>query len=97
MNRAQLCSERVAAGKAYNEAVATLRKAWTRLAAIDRTLQNRHVAGGEAIRSWHFRRLELNDSLRALQHSEYLPRLIGQEWSTEAEKVSDVQIESFKP
>lgn len=98
MNRQQLTAERDAAGAAYTAALDSFKEAWARLAAIDRTLQNQNVAQGEAIRSWHFNsRNGLEDALRALQHIEFAPRLIVNDWHDRAVQLSDQQIEGFKP
>ncbi|WP_426615746.1 hypothetical protein [Bradyrhizobium sp. McL0616] len=98
MNRQQLRAEREVAGAAYAKAVETFREAWARLAAIDRTLQNQNVAQGEAIRSWHFAsRKLLEDGLRALQHSDFAPRIIVNDWHDRAVELSDKQIGAFKP
>lgn len=98
MNTRQLRAEREAAGAAYVEALAVFREAWARLAAIDRTLANANVAQGEAIRSWHFAsRNRLEDGLRALQHFEFAPRIIVNDWHDRAVALSDRQIEEFKP
>ncbi len=71
---------------------------WARLAAIDRTLGNANVAQGEAIRSWHFAsRNRLEDGLRSLQHFEFAPRIIVNDWHDCAVQISDKQIEGFKP
>ena len=92
MTLEQLNTERQAAGKAYADALARLQDAWVRLAAIDRTLRNGNVNPHESIRSWHFRRLELADSVRALQHTEFCPRIDAREWNRAAEALSDLQI-----
>lgn len=97
MNLQQLHSERKAAGAAYVEALGAFRDAWARLAAIDRTLQNQNVAQGEAIRSWHFAsRNRLEDGLRGLQHLEFAPRILVNDWHDRAVQISDHQIEGFK-
>jgi hypothetical protein len=97
MNTKQLRAERASAGAEYAKAVETFRDAWARLAAIDRTLSNANVAQGEAIRSWHFAsRHSLENGLRALQHSEFLPRILVQHWHDHAVQLSDRQIEEFK-
>lgn len=98
MNRRQLQAEREAAGAAYVEALGAFREAWARLAAVDRTLANANVAQGKAIRSWHFAsRNRLEDGLRALQHSEFAPRIIVNDWHDRAVAISDRQIQEFKP
>ncbi|GLR91315.1 hypothetical protein [Bradyrhizobium iriomotense] len=98
MNREQLQVERQAAGQAYAEAAEAFREAWARLAAIDRTQSNSNVAQGEAIRSWHFAsRNKLEDGLRALQHLEFAPRLIVNDWHDRAVAISDKQISEFTP
>lgn len=98
MNRQQLTAERDAAGAAYVEALNAFREAWARLAAIDRTHSNANVTQGETIRSWHFKsRNGLEDALRALQHIEFAPRLIVNDWHDRAVQLSDQQIEGFKP
>jgi len=98
MNRQQLQAERQAAGAAYMEALGAFREAWARLAAIDRTLANANVAQGEAPpRSWHFAsRNRLEDGLRALQHLDFAPRIIVNDWHDRAVQISDKQIEEFK-
>ncbi|MGY3590124.1 hypothetical protein ACVIGB_010292 [Bradyrhizobium sp. USDA 4341] len=98
MNLRQLRDERQAAGTAYLDALEAFRDAWARLAAIDRTLSNQNVAHGEVICSWHFAsRNRLEDGLRALQHSEFAPRIIVGDWHDRAVSVSDKQIEGFTP
>src|SRR4051794_25152395 len=98
MNLKQLRQEREAAGAAYADAVAAFRNAWARLAAIDRTLQNGNVAQGETIRSWHFAsRNRLEDGLRALQHLDFAPRVLVNDWYDRAVELSNKQIEGFKP
>lgn len=98
MNSAQLREERQAAGAAYVEALANFRDAWARLAAIDRTLSNQNVAQGEAIRSWHFSsRNNLEQACQAFQHSEFIPRIMVNDWHDRAVELSDKQIEGFKP
>lgn len=98
MNLQQLQAEREAAGAAYAKAVETFRNAWARLAAVDRTLANSNVAQGEAIRSWHFAsRNGLEDGLRALQHLDFAPRILVNDWHDRAVELSDQQIEGFKP
>src|SRR4051794_33248773 len=98
MNRKQLIAERDVAGAAYGEALTAFREAWARLAAIDRTLQNQNVAQGEAIRSWHFAsRNRLEDGLRALQHLDFAPRVLVNDWHDRAVELSNKQIEGFKP
>lgn len=97
MNLGELRAERESAGAAYSKAVETFREAWARLAAIDRTLSNANVAQGEAIRSWHFMsRIGLEDGLRALQHLEFAPRLVVNDWHDRAVELSDKQIKGFK-
>lgn len=97
MNTQQLRDERVAAGAAYVEALDAFREAWARLAAVDRTLANANVAQGEAIRSWHFAsRNRLEDGLRALQHFEFAPRILVQDFHDRAVELSDKQIEGFR-
>lgn len=97
MNLQQLRAEREAAGAAYAKAVETFREAWACLAAIDRTLSNANVAQGEAIRSWHFAsRNRLEDGLRALQHLDFAPRILVNDWHDRAVELSDQQIEGFK-
>jgi hypothetical protein len=96
MNSKQLYAERAAAGAAYSKAVEVFRDAWARLAAIDRTLSNSNVAQGETIRSWHFAsRNRLEDGLRALQHFEFMPRILVSDWHDHAVKISDEQIDGF--
>jgi hypothetical protein len=98
MNTKQLRAERAAAGAEYAIAVEAFRDAWARLAAIDRTLSNANVAQGEAIRSWHFAsRHSLENGLRALQHSEFLPRILVQDFHDRAAQISDKQIGDFVP
>ena len=98
MNTKQLRAERAAAGAEYAKAVETFREAWACLAAIDRSLSNGNVAQGEVIRSWHFAsRHSLEGGLRALQHSQFFPRILVQDWHDHAVKASDRQIEEFKP
>lgn len=97
MNRQQLQAERQAAGADYVQALSNFREAWARLAAIDRTLSNQNVAQGEAIRSWHFSsRNNLEQACHAFQHSEYLPRILVNDWHDRAVELSDRQIEGFE-
>lgn len=96
MNLGQLHDERDAAGAAYVEALNAFRAAFVRLAAIDRTLANQNV-GAEQLRTFHFRRMQLEESLRSFQHHEYLPRLLVNDWHDAVTRASDRQIEEFKP
>lgn len=97
MNWKELQAERDAAGAAYVEALATFREAWARLAAVDRTLTNSNVAANEAPpRTFHFMRHNLEQALRSLQHFEFAPRIIVNDWHDRAVELSDKQIEEFK-
>jgi hypothetical protein len=96
VNLAQLRAERERAGAAYAEALASLRAAWVRLAAIERTLENQNVAPG-SIRTWHHARRQLEEGLRSLQHHQFAARIIASEWHDSAAAMSDAQINGFNP
>lgn len=97
MNRAQLHAERVAAGKTYVTALADFRKAFIRLAAVERTLQNGHVTGGgDAPPSFFRNRYRLADVLRVFVHPEFLAELPVAEWADPIATISDQQIQEFE-
>jgi hypothetical protein len=96
MNLQQLWAEREKAGEDYAKALETLRNAFVRLGAVERTLRNGHVGGGE-FRSFHFTRNRLEEGLRSLQHMEFAPQILVQPWHDRAVALSDKQIGEFKP
>lgn len=56
-----------------------------------------NVAGNEAPPlTFHFMRHNLEEALRALQHLEFAPRILVQEFHDRAVELSDRQIGSFK-
>ena len=95
MNLKQLHAEREKAGEDYAKALETLRDAFVRLGAVERTLRNGNVGGGE-FPSFHFTRNRLEEGLRSLQHSQFAPRILVQSWHDRVTEVSDSQIEEFK-
>jgi len=95
MNLQQLRAEREAAGAEYVAALDTLRKAFVRLGAVERSLRNSNVDGGE-FPSFHFTRKRLEEGLRSLQHSEFAPRILIQPWHDEVTAVSDQQLQEFE-
>ncbi|MCK1711240.1 MULTISPECIES: hypothetical protein [unclassified Bradyrhizobium] len=95
MNAKQLDDEREAAGAEYVAALETLRKAFVRLNAVERTLQNQNCRAAQ-LRTFHFTRNRLEEGLRSLQHSEFVPRILIQPWQDEVTAVSDKQIEEFE-
>jgi hypothetical protein len=96
VNLKQLQAERDKAGAEYASALETLRNAFARLSAVERTLRNAHVGGGE-FPSFHFTRFRLEEALRSLQHSEFAPRILVQPWHDAATELSDKQIADFCP
>jgi hypothetical protein len=92
----QLWKERESAGAEYAAALETLRAAFVRLGAVERTLRNGNVGGGE-FQSFHFSRHRLEDALRSLQHTQFVPRILITEWRGPIVVVSDEQINGFKP
>ncbi len=95
MNLKQLYAEREKAGEEYAQALETLQAAFVRLGAVERTLRNANVGGGE-FRSFHFTRNNLEEALRSLQHMQFAPRIVVQPWHDRVTEVSDKQIEEFK-
>ena len=91
----QLFKERDTAGAEYGKALEALRSAFVRLAAVERTLKNAHVDGGE-FPSFHFSRNRLGESLRSLQHFAYAPRILVNDWHDPIVAASDTQINDFK-
>jgi hypothetical protein len=73
-----------------------LASAFVRLAAINRTLQNQHVAAVE-VRTFHPNRIRLAEALRSFQHTEFSPHLTVNAWNDPITAISDAQIKSFKP
>jgi hypothetical protein len=96
VNLKQLFKEREAAGAEYTKAIEALRTAFVRLAAVERTLKNGNVGGGE-FQSFHFMRNHLGEALRSFQHTEFAPRLLVTQWHDRVTEVSDKQINEFKP
>jgi hypothetical protein len=96
VNLAQLWKERDAAGGEYAKAVENLRAAFVRLGAVERTLRNGNVGGGE-FKSFHYTRNHLGEALRSFQHMEYACPLFVNEWHDPIVVVSDAQIHGFKP
>jgi hypothetical protein len=92
----ELEAERAAAGAAYVKAIGELRIAFVRLAAIDRTLQNAHVAATD-VRTFHPNRIRLAEALRSFQHAEFYPHLTVNQWNDPIVPISDAQINNFKP
>ncbi len=97
MNRAEIHAERAAAGKAYVTALAGFRKAFVRLAAVERTLQNGRVTGGgDAPPSFYRNRYRLADALRVFVHPEFEPQLPVAEWADPIMDNSNAQIQEFE-
>jgi hypothetical protein len=96
VNLKQLRAERESAGAEYAKSIETLRAAFVRLAAVERTMRNGNVGGGE-FQSFHFTRHRLEDALRSLQHTQFIPRILVTEWHDPIVVVSDKQIDGFKP
>jgi hypothetical protein len=92
----QLKAEREKAGADYAQALETLRAAFVRLAAVERTLTNRNINDGE-IRSFHPHRLRLEQALFSFQHWDFCPRLLVTEWHEPIVELSDKQIYGFTP
>jgi hypothetical protein len=92
----QLRAEREIAGAQYAEALETLRAAFVRLGAVERTLRNGNVGGGE-FQSFHFTRNRLEEALRSLQHTQFVPRILVADWHEPITELSDKQIDGFKP
>jgi hypothetical protein len=95
VNRTQLKAEHAAAGANYAKALATFRKAFVRLAAVERTLQNAHISDGETVTSFFRSRARLADSLHTFQHPTFVPELLVSEWTDPIVSASDEQIEGF--
>lgn len=96
MNLKQLRAEREIAGAQYAKTLETLRAAFVRLGAVERTLRNAHVGGGE-FQSFQFTRNHLGEALRSLQHTQYAPRILVNDWHDPIVAASDTQIDGFKP
>jgi hypothetical protein len=96
VNLKQLRAEREIAGAEYAKSIETLRAAFVRLGAVERTLRNANVGGG-GFQSFHFTRNRLEEALRSLQHTQYAPRIFVNEWHEPIVTASDVQINGFKP
>src|SRR5258705_11879739 len=92
----QLRAEREIAGAEYAKALEKLRAAFVRLASVERTLRNANVGGGE-FQSFHFTRHHLGEALRSLQHVQFIPRILVNDWNEPVVELSDVQINGFKP
>src|SRR5258705_12993344 len=92
----QLRAEREIAGAEYAKALEKLRSAFVRLASVERTLRNGNVGGGE-FQSFHFTRNRLEESLRSLQHTQFVPRILVTTWHEPIVVASDAQIAGFTP
>jgi hypothetical protein len=97
VNLKQLKAERAAAGVKYAEALETLRSAFIRLAAVERTLTNRNVNPDGEVRSFHPHRLRLEQALQSFQHWDFQPRLLVTDWHEPIVELSDKQINGFNP
>ena len=92
----QLRAKRSKAGSAYAVALENLRNAYVKLAALDRTLANSHIAGETGI-GFMSGRVSFVDGITVLRHTAYARSLVGQHWHDEAVRISDAQIEAFQP
>ncbi len=92
----QLRAEREIAGAEYANALETLRAAFVRLGAVERTLTNRNINDGE-VRSFHPHRLRLEQALQSFQHWDFCPRILVQQWHDPVVELSDAQINGFTP
>jgi hypothetical protein len=96
MNLKQLKAERESAGAEYVKAIETLRSAFVRLAAVERTLTHRNISDGE-VRSFHPHRLRLEQALQSFQHWDFIPRIFVNEWHEPVVVLSDEQIAGYRP
>lgn len=93
----QLTTQRAAAGTAYASAVDALKTAYINLAALDRTIENRNVGGPVPVLSFLRDKNARVELVRLLQHAEFTPGLMQQDWQAQIDTASNTQVGSFTP